>query len=200
MATRTIMGIGAATVVALAGLAACTGRNPEPLAADAAAPDMDAVAFETTLHGAHFGPDVDHQVVNRWIAGLRQATVKFHDFEAAAPGGYDTPLLECMELPGVGGQGLHYGDMNLILDDGALSEFEPELLMYEPQKNGRKRLTGVEFIVPYEEGSDRPEINGVKFHHNVDLGLWVLHVWIWKHNPAGMFENWNPTVSCEFAD
>jgi hypothetical protein len=23
-----------------------------------------------------------------------------------------------------------------------------------------------------------------------------LHAWIWQNNPAGMFEDWNPTVSC----
>lgn len=29
---------------------------------------------------------------------------------------------------------------------------------------------------------------------------WLLHVWVWKHNPNGMFEDWNPNVSCEHAD
>jgi hypothetical protein len=23
-----------------------------------------------------------------------------------------------------------------------------------------------------------------------------LHVWLYKHNPAGMFAAWNPRVSC----
>jgi hypothetical protein len=23
-----------------------------------------------------------------------------------------------------------------------------------------------------------------------------LHVWVWDHNPSGMFTQWNPTVSC----
>jgi len=23
-----------------------------------------------------------------------------------------------------------------------------------------------------------------------------LHVWLWKHNPAGMFAEWNPGLSC----
>jgi hypothetical protein len=22
------------------------------------------------------------------------------------------------------------------------------------------------------------------------------HVWLWAHNPAGMYEDWNPKVSC----
>ena len=31
---------------------------------------------------------------------------------------------------------------------------------------------------------------------NPALGRYILHAWIWKPNPAGMFENWNPDVSC----
>lgn len=26
--------------------------------------------------------------------------------------------------------------------------------------------------------------------------LWVLHVLLWKDNPAGIFEDWNPAVLC----
>ena len=27
--------------------------------------------------------------------------------------------------------------------------------------------------------------------------LWTLHVWIWKPNPAGIFESWNTRVTCD---
>ena len=26
--------------------------------------------------------------------------------------------------------------------------------------------------------------------------FYELHAWIWEHNPRGMFEDWNPRVSC----
>ena len=26
------------------------------------------------------------------------------------------------------------------------------------------------------------------------LPLWVLHTWLWKANPTGMFQDWNPAV------
>ena len=29
--------------------------------------------------------------------------------------------------------------------------------------------------------------------------FYSLHAWIWKHNPAGMFEMWNPNVTCPAA-
>jgi hypothetical protein len=37
------------------------------------------------------------------------------------------------------------------------------------------------------------------FHQNDEAELWALHVWLWKHNPSGLFADWNPNVSCEFA-
>ena len=27
--------------------------------------------------------------------------------------------------------------------------------------------------------------------------FYELHVWVWKGNPRGVFDDWNPTVSCE---
>jgi hypothetical protein len=32
-----------------------------------------------------------------------------------------------------------------------------------------------------------------------DQDEFQLHVWVWKHNPSGMFEDWNPTVNCDHA-
>jgi hypothetical protein len=26
--------------------------------------------------------------------------------------------------------------------------------------------------------------------------FYELHLWAWKHNPSGMFNDWNPTVTC----
>jgi hypothetical protein len=26
--------------------------------------------------------------------------------------------------------------------------------------------------------------------------FYELHVWAWRHNPAGMFADWNPNVAC----
>jgi hypothetical protein len=26
--------------------------------------------------------------------------------------------------------------------------------------------------------------------------FYELHAWIWKGNPRGVFDDWNPTVSC----
>jgi len=28
------------------------------------------------------------------------------------------------------------------------------------------------------------------------VGFYIHHAWVWKHNPAGMFADWNPEVTC----
>jgi hypothetical protein len=33
-------------------------------------------------------------------------------------------------------------------------------------------------------------------HLNEALGVYVLHGWIFRENPSGVFEDWNPDVSC----
>lgn len=42
--------------------------------------------------------------------------------------------------------------------------------------------------------SEPPNLFGLDLHQHPVLPLWVLHAWIWKDNPAGMFEDFNPAV------
>jgi hypothetical protein len=62
----------------------------------------------------------------------------------------------------------------------------------------------VEFIVPAAAwdgagNTEPPMVLGHPLHLNAALGVYVLHAWIWKHNPGGMFNDWNPKVSCSTA-
>ncbi|MGH7475996.1 MAG: hypothetical protein ACRELD_06885 [Longimicrobiales bacterium] len=186
----TLYGLATAATLVLTGLAACDARDSEPFAADR----TEAVVPHTAHANTAQGPEV-----SRWLAGLRNATAAFHRIDAAAAAGWDTQITGCLELPGTGGMGYHYGNVSLI--DGTPQEFAPELLVYEPQKNGRLRLVAVEYIVPFTAwtAAEPPALHGIDFHRNEAVGLWVLHAWVWKHNPAGIFADWNPTVSCAFA-
>jgi hypothetical protein len=40
-----------------------------------------------------------------------------------------------------------------------------------------------------------PVLFGQQFHLNTALDVWVLHAWIWKWNPSGVFADYNPRVS-----
>jgi hypothetical protein len=180
--------LAATSAIALVGAAACE-RERAPLALDTA----DAHATHALPSDVALGPEV-----SRWLAGIRQATAAFHDIETAKAAGFDTALTGCMELPGTGGMGYHYGNVALI--DDTPEEYAPELLVYEPQKNGRMRLVAVEFIVPITPANENapPSLHGVAFHRNDAFGLWIHHAWIWQNNKAGIFADWNPDVSCKY--
>ncbi|CAN5704495.1 MAG: hypothetical protein H0U67_02885 [Gemmatimonadetes bacterium] len=137
--------------------------------------------------------------LNRQLASLRQLTARFQNFSAAEAAKYGTKITPCWYHSDLGGQGYHYGNPELI--DGTVALLEPELIMYEPNRAGHMKLVGIEYIVPIKDwqGSEPPTLLGQVFHENEALGLYVLHVWLWKQNPAGIFENWNPNVSCQHA-
>lgn len=176
----------AMATLALAGLAAC--EEPTP------------TMSEATAATAHVRQDaIQDAEVSRWLAQLRRSMARFHRTDAAAAAGWNTRITECMELAGTGGMGFHYGNLELI--DGVPQDVAPELLVYEPQKNGGLRLVAVEYVVPFDDwtAAEPPSLHGVAFHRNEAFGLWVLHAWVWKNNPAGIFSDWNPDANCDFA-
>jgi hypothetical protein len=160
------------------------------------------VTSPSLAHGDHAAPSRNVALsgeVQRDIARLRDLTAPFHEFEAAARAGWGAQITGCFSDPTLGGMGYHYGNVDLI--DGTVAVLEPELLLYEPQKNGKLRLVAVEYIVPFGAwtATEPPRLFDQSFHRNEAFGLWVLHVWHFRNNPNGMFADWNPTVSCEFA-
>ncbi len=135
------------------------------------------------------------------LAQVRAATAKYHTLEAAAADGYALiPGLDyCFEKPGVGAMGYHY--INPTLLDTSLDANQPEAMVYNRTIGGQLRLGAVEYIVPADAwdsagNSQPPELLGESLHLNAALGVYVLHAWIWQVNPAGILEDWNPTVSC----
>jgi hypothetical protein len=104
--------------------------------------------------------------------------------------------------------GVHYVKGALV-GDGAVDAATPEALVYEPQRNGRLRLVAVEYVV-FQDAWDAAHSSPPSlFRREFELigagnryGLppfYELHAWLWKHNPSGMFEDWNPRVSCAAA-
>lgn len=137
--------------------------------------------------------------VNQELAALRRVTATFHNFQTAAAAGWAAQITPCMTDPaGAGGMGFHYGNPALI--DGSARVEEPELLLYEPEQNGRLRLVAVEYIIPYTAHSRSavpPVLFGQPFKQNDTFQLWGLHAWVWRENPSGVFADWNPRVTCE---
>jgi hypothetical protein len=94
--------------------------------------------------------------------------------------------------------GFHYINPGLL--DLDLDPRQPEALVYAPDDRGRLQLAAVEYIVPAEawdaQHVEPPEVLGQHLHLNAGLGVYVLHAWIFMNNPAGIFEDWNPDVTC----
>jgi hypothetical protein len=165
-----------------------------------AAPPVAASAAQ--LHAGHAmsaGPVALSTDAERDVARLRALTAKFHQFDAAVAAGWSAQITECFQDATLGGMGFHYGNPDLI--DGTVDGLEPELLLYEPQKNGNLRLVAVEYIVPFTAwtASEPPQLYGQSFMRNEAFGIWALHVWHERHNPRGMFADWNPKVNCDNA-
>jgi len=122
---------------------------------------------------------------------------------AAEANGYGR-FLGCVSGPD-GSMGVHYPNPTLV-GDGKLDASNPEVLVYEP-KNGKLELAAVEYLVLYDDwhaNNDGPPVLGGQVFHYVGSpnrygmpAFYELHVWAWKHNPNGMFADWNPNVSCE---
>jgi hypothetical protein len=124
-----------------------------------------------------------------------------------------------------GGMGVHYVRMDRLgipgppegrVDgNGTHTNFmEPSVLLYEPQADGSWELVGVENLVfraAWEaEGHEAPPtFHGVEWNHMADdpatefdeahmfMPHYDRHVWIYRDNPDGVFEPFNPNVTCE---
>ena len=135
------------------------------------------------------------------LAQVRAATAQFHSTDAAKAAGYiSVPGLDfCFDNPG-GGMGFHLIKTSSL--DLTVNALEPEAMVYAPGPNGQLQLDAVEYIVPAAAwdavgNTQPPSVLGQRFHLDAALGVYILHAWIWRENPLGMFQDWNPKVSCQ---
>ncbi|MEV5410632.1 hypothetical protein AB0K60_17540 [Thermopolyspora sp. NPDC052614] len=147
-----------------------------------------------------------------WEDALRSAMRRFHDPKVAERYGY-TRTDSCKQFPFEGPRGEHLGAMGYhyvnkrLAADSKIDPYRPEILVYVPGKDGGRRLGAVEYL-KYDDDSrlstthDRPRVFGKSFDGPfppLEDGMPVhysLHVWIFKPNPHGIFEPWNPNVRC----
>lgn len=146
------------------------------------------------------------------LAAARAATAAFHDPAAALAAGY-LPTKDCVAEPGLGTMGQHWVNPKLVGKPSDLSVTRPQALLYVPTGEGL-RLVAVEYLVfaPGEELAADPtqvdpngpalfgqHFNGPMVGHSPTMPVhWDLHVWLWAHNPAGVFAQFNPSaaISC----
>jgi len=154
---------------------------------------------------------------NGGLSDARAGTAQFHRIDVAHDAGYTVEVIDrnhlaCIDDPnGTGGMGIHF--LNPTLLDGQVDAATPELVIYEPTKNGGMRLVAVEYLTLKSvwdaahggPNAPAPSLFGSPFElvpEGNRYGLpdfYELHAWIWKDNPLGMHNDWNPTVTCAYA-
>ena len=167
------------SLLALATLAAC---------ADGAAPTAPERSTELAARDAATSADAAAA-----LATLRRVTARYHDLDAALDDDF-VLLHECESIEGEGPVGIVYFSPERTMD-GVVDVTRPDALIYEPSGNGKPTLVGVEFAVP-NLGQPAPQFLGATFQNETDIGVYALHVWVWRPNPAGMFAETNSRVSC----
>lgn len=134
---------------------------------------------------------------------VRAATATYHDAGVAVADAF-TATDDCVASP-AGVMGYHY--LNFGRLGAPLDVRKPAILLYEPALNGGRRLVGVEYFKADTDqdlatDGDRPSLFGVPFDGPMPGHLeampihYDLHLWIWQHNPAGMFAELNPAGTC----
>ena len=154
------------------------------------------------------------------IAAVRRATIRYRDPAVAIADGYVNEKM-CVAMPGAGAMGVHFihpQRMGMQMENGRIGGTDvliepekPEILIYEPQTDGRLELVAVEWYTSQKAWGDRahPTIFGVPFNTMADdpstpavdeghgfTPHFDLHFWIYRENPNGTFAQWNPRVSC----
>jgi hypothetical protein len=175
----------------------------------------DAAAPNAAAHSmAGHNMAVHEAALEDELAQVRAATARFHDLDAALEAGYELGWVNgsgvriitgCVFHPTAGGMGYHYFHPGLMADL-AVDPLEPEALVYAPGENGKLKLAAVEYVVrgpnsnpPGVVPPPIPTVLGMEMHILVPPpgpAFYLMHAWVWKPNPAGMFADWNPEVIC----
>lgn len=137
---------------------------------------------------------------NAQLNELRRFVAPFHNFDNAVAHGYSVPAPGpgvCISHPTRGGMGFHYTHAQRdLINDGRVNLLEPEFLVYAPKPNGGVKFAALDYFVPYNTWTapEPPSLLGRPFAREDDFQAYVMHIWLFWHNPAGMFENYNPEV------
>ncbi len=142
------------------------------------------------------------------VQQAKQATARFNSTVQAVREGYGpfpegVPLHECiMSLDDSGGMGFHWVNGSLL--DDTLDPAHPEVLVYAPKGNGKLELVALEYVIfdSAVPAGTTPTIFGQPLTptpapNRYDIpAFWQRHIWLYDHNPAGLFADFNPDVTC----
>ena len=142
--------------------------------------------------------------VRHQLKVIKRATAKYRDVRLAVRDGY-VPTEDCYGVKGKGVMGFHYAKPELVTDNHDDIR-KPDILIYLPTEKGGRRLAAVEWYhldadQDLMTDPDRPRLfdrpfEGPMIHSPGTPVHFDLHVWLFKHNPDGVFAPFNRTARC----
>ncbi|EPX83559.1 hypothetical protein [Salipiger mucosus] len=184
---------------------------------------VGAMMLSLSFPGAGWAEDVDLDALRAAMEKYKDVEVALADGYIPDPSGHCVSAA-AEGLPAeLGGMGIHYlqpallgitGDKPRVNGNGIHTDWmAPAILLYEPQEDGSLELVGIENLVWQaawaETGHAHPEINGRMWDAMADDLATVAdeahgfephfdqHVWLFRENPNGDLEPFNPAVTCE---
>lgn len=143
--------------------------------------------------GGPLGPAAERA---RALAELKAASARYQDVNVAIQDGFIL-LHECEVRPGEGAVGILYVHLERFMD-GELDPKSPDGLIYEPRESGDPELVGVEVAMPRSmwDQPEPPEFLGTPLQVEEEFDAFGLHIWVWRHNPDGVFAPAHPGITC----
>ena len=161
------------------------------------------------MHGS-MGPDLPPSEIARILNDLRRHSAPWHNPDQAAEAGYTIEVgcsderTEGLSAEDARGMGYHTVNLDFFDPTGAVHLLQPQTLVYALHaSSGQFKLAGFDYFVP---SAIRGPAGPAPVIAELDMPLmwndthdgWIAHIWLWMHNPDGMFENFNPDVPlCE---
>ncbi len=182
---------------------------------------MAAISAPLALHAQ----DVDLDELRGALDRYQDVNVALADGYIPDPSGLCVTAEHAGAPAELGAMGIHYLNPELLQItatdpevDGTSTNTDwsqPAVLIYEPQADGSLVLVGMENLV-FEEawiatGEPSPMINDRPWDYMKDdpategheahgfAPHYDQHVWLWRENPDGALEVFNPAVTCEHA-
>lgn len=181
-----------------------------------------ALAVSSALLASSASAEVPRNQPSEALQQLARQLEPYKDVDYATQNGY-VQVSGCETHPTLGTMGYHYARPDLLgltaPVDGRVNGTgtytganPPALLLYVPDGQGGRKLAGIEMLVFAEawdaQNNHPPMFNGREFNYMVDdpdtqpddahgfMPHYDLHIWLYEHNPSGLYAQWNPALSC----
>ena len=185
-----------------------------------------AIALFSALAASSASAEVPRTQPDQSLQQLESQLGYYKSVNYATDHGY-IRVSGCESHPTLGTMGYHYARPDLlgltrpvngrVNGTGTYTRLEPPaILLYAPDGQGGLKLVGAELLVFAEAwkaaNSHPPMYRGRVFNYMEDdpntpqdeahgfMPHYDLHVWLFEHNPSGLYAQWNPALSCAGAE